>query len=360
MKVSKHHYAIEMAKRGNTVYFIESPDRSRKKGIAVRPVDNVDGLNLVSYSPVFWGKRVLPGFIYRRLLRKQINRLVGSIGKNPDLVLTFQPYLFENIGDFGAARSIYFASDLSLENRPPGEAVNADVCFAVSATILDQVKQYNPHSFFINHGLSGDFKSIAVTAAEQPFAALPKNKILQVGYAGNLLMGALDRQTMKKVITDNPEIRFVFWGQYDMVAGKHDAWNHPEVGDFVSFLKQAENVVLRGAVPTDVLAKEMQNMDMLWLCWKIGPGMWDGSNSHKILEYLSTGRPVVSHFVLTYKDSDILYMPKTTSNDEYPELFEKVVRKLRDGEIVVPSKAQIAFALDNTYARQIERIETYL
>lgn len=359
MKVSKHHYAIELAKRDNDVYFIEPPDKTLREHVAVYPIEN-ERLKLVKYNPVFFWKRILPAFLYNRLLKKQVDNIVSRVGKKPDVVLSFQPFLFENIKDFGAEKSIYFAADLSADSGAPGEIVNADICFAVSSTILAQVKQYNEHTYFINHGLNANFASIANTALQLAPAFFQGNKKMRVGYAGNLLMGAPDHKVMKQVISSNPEIEFVFWGQYDMKEGKHDALNSPEVLDFIEFLKNAENVVLKGAVPSVILANEMQEMDMFWLCWKIGPGMWDGSNSHKILEYLSTGRPVVSHFVLTYRDSHLLFMPETTENDGYPILFKAVVREIQESKIPVIDKQRIAFALDNTYSKQIDRIEAYL
>jgi len=63
MKVSKHHYAMELAALNCRVFFIEPPDLSNKD-ITISPCADHPMISLVRYKPVFRGKRFLPAFIY--------------------------------------------------------------------------------------------------------------------------------------------------------------------------------------------------------------------------------------------------------------------------------------------------------
>lgn len=354
MRVSKHHYALELAKGGSRVYFIGPPDISSVKSVNILNSDESENLFLVKYKPIFRGRKFLPDIVFNFFVEMQAKRLVHKIGFKPDVVWSFHPFLFENLKVFGAKVSIYFGSDLFVENRMPGEVKSADVIFGVSPTIVNQLKAGNKNIHFINHGLSSVFENFARNMP--PKASAKQNGRIKAGYAGNLLMEALDREVMKNVILKNPDVDFIFWGQYNN-KGNFIGFQHPEISGFVSFLKEQQNVELRGVVSTAVLANEMQSMDLFWLCWKSGKGMWDGSNSHKILEYLSTGKPVVSHHVLTYKNSSLLYMPPTEDNRSYQEIFAQTVNKIKSGERYELEKERIAFSLDNTYSLQIGRIE---
>ena len=86
MKISKHHYAMELAARGCRVYFIESPDLS-ERGVRVEPSAEHPEIRIVRYRPVTRGRRFLPGFLYGWLVRWQVRLLADAIGARPDVVL---------------------------------------------------------------------------------------------------------------------------------------------------------------------------------------------------------------------------------------------------------------------------------
>ncbi|WP_046371164.1 hypothetical protein [Flavihumibacter petaseus] len=357
MRVSKHHYAIELALKGNKVYFLEPPD-SKHAGISVKPASESEHLYIVRYKPLFRGKKYLPPFLYSLLISLQLKKLKDYLGVQPDVVWSFHPFLFENLKQFKAPLAIYFGADLFIENELPGEIRTADICFAVSPTILERIKEGNANVYFINHGLSAVFLNHAARRSEG-LAANP-TPAMRIGYAGNLLMEAPDHATMKKVIAAHPDKQFIFWGQYEK-NGPFIGHDHPDVADFVDFLKRQANVILRGVVPTGQMAAEMQQIDMFWICWKTTASrMWDGSNSHKLLEYISTGRPVVAHHVAAYKGTTYLRMMPDSSNEQYPELFSETAKSIVSGRIKAVDENHVQFAAGNTYRHQLERIEALI
>jgi glycosyltransferase involved in cell wall biosynthesis len=356
MRVSKHHYALELVEKGNKVYFIEPPDLANK-GIKIEPSGELPGLFIVKYRPVYRGKRFLPAFLFNIMVRLQVVLLIKAIGQKPDVLFCIDPYRFMNLQWFKAPVSIFFAADLFSYNELPGEAYTADICFGVSDTIIKVIEPANSRVFFINHGLSKFFIEKAVYRLKNLPVEQEPGKKITIGYVGNLLMEAPDREVMRRVISTHPDCHFIFWGQYEK-KGNFVAFNSPEVFEFVDFLKASPNVELRGAVHSSVLSAEIEKADMFWVCWKLATyKLWDGSNSHKILEYLSTGKPVVSHFMSTYQDTIFIDMLQTKESDGYEQLFSKVLQRVKNGEPVVLQKERIQFAINNSYSAQIATIE---
>jgi hypothetical protein len=363
MRISKHHYALELARAGARVYFIEPPDL-RVSDVEMEQTAESAQLRIVRYKPVFRGRRFLPAWLYNLLIRLQISKLKKAIDHYPDIVWCFDANRFRNLQWFGARHSIFFGADLFPDRKVSGEAKTAEICLGISDTIVQSMQGHvKAPVYFLNHGLSATFVEPAQKRlASLKGGALPGRSVsdIRVGYVGSLVHEALDRKTMRSVISQHPELRFVFWGQYER-KGNFVAFESEEVFSFIDFLKAQPNVELRGAVSTTQLSFEIQEMDLFWLCWDLQKGgMWDGSNSHKVLEYLSTGRPVVSHYMSTYKGKDILDILTNTNPDGYAELFDAVCERIRAGESPEAQMGRIEFALQNSYYCHIKSIENIL
>jgi hypothetical protein len=126
MRISKHHYALELADRGCTVYFIEPPTLETS-GVMIKPTADHPGVHIVTYKPVFRGERFLPALIFEWLLRRQIHLLVKNIGRKPDVVWCFQSFLFRDLRWFGAPVRIFFLADqfnnlVGMDNISSAEA----------------------------------------------------------------------------------------------------------------------------------------------------------------------------------------------------------------------------------------------
>lgn len=362
MKVSKHHYALTLAARNNIVYFIEPPSLETE-GVVIRKLDEADNLFIVSYKPVFRGQNFLPAYLYRYLLKAQVNLFRKKIPKTPDIVWDFNPYLFENLKWFKAPLNILHIMDFGIKPDLPPETKSSQIIFGVSASIVNWLKPAGVPLFFVNHGLGKAFarKGNELLKSEA-VGPMPEGYRLKIGYIGNLLMEAPDRETMMQVVKKHPGIDFIFWGQYENSENNNlGSWNHGNVPEFIDFLKRAPNVVLKGSQEPEKIQNEIDNIDAFWICWKVRiSSLWDGSNSHKILEYLSTGKPVIAHHIQTYKDSDLLYMLPVETNENYLQLFDTVTKKILSGEDSQFRKRRIEFALNNTYEKQVDRIEALL
>lgn len=359
MKVSKHHYALELAANNCRVFFIEPPQLSHT-GIEVKTCAEHPMISIVNYKPVFRGKRFLPSFLYSFLLRQQVKALLKKIKQKPDVVWSFQGYLFQNLQWFGAPVTLFFAADQFYYDELPPEVYSATISLAVSDTIYDRMKQSGKPVYMIGHGLQRGFVKAAEELLNNENAFSVSKKII-AGYTGNLRMEALDRQTMMQVIEQNPEVKFVFWGSYKTKDLNLGGLNNNDADAFISFLERKNNVELKGVVNSEQLQEQMKEADLFWLCWKIGVNaLWDGSNSHKILEYLSTGRPVVAHHVSSYQHTDLLYMLPVKDNNGYRELFQQTVELVKRGETKETIRKRLETAVEKSYSGQIREIERFI
>jgi glycosyltransferase involved in cell wall biosynthesis len=360
MRVSKHHYALELAAAGNFVYFIEPPDSKALTSFSLYSCEKADNLFIINYKPLARGKRVLPKFFFEILEQMQVKVILKKLNIIPDLIISFDPYRFSNLNWFKAKKSIFFAADLYESSNVPGEVLTADICLGVSPTIVQLLKKSNKNSFFINHGLNMEFVGLARHQLKE-YQLKSDYTTLTVGYIGNLLIGALDRKAMMNVIQENKTVKFIFWGQYKIGQDNAMPGDAPDTWEFISFLENSKNVHLAGPKDQKELTNEILKADVFWLCYD-ADYTWavDGSNSHKILEYLATGKPVISSFISFYKNTDLLYMQDSKNNLFYPQFFKKEILSLPIHETKNKIEHRIRFALSNSYSHKIDEIDKIL
>ncbi len=99
-------------------------------------------------------------------------------------------------------------------------------------------------------------------------------------------------------------------------------------------------------------------MDAFLICYDINKDQSKDTNYHKIMEYLSTGKVIISNNVTTYKNMpSLLQMTEERDNNrKLPSLFKEVIGKLAVHNSEACRHARIAYARDNMYGMQLERI----
>lgn len=358
MRISKHHYALELADRGCTVYFIEPPTLETR-GVTIRPTEDHPRVHVVTYKPVFRGERFLPAFVFEWLLRRQIEQLVSQIGRKPDVVWCFQSFLFRNLRWFGAPVRIFFLADQFNKAGIPPEADSATLTLAVSDTIYERIKAGGRPVCRVNHGLQRAFHESLISSLNEPVEA-SSHPPRVVGYLGNLRMEALNREVMLKIVDACPQLTFIFWGSYKPAELNLGGLQSEEANQFIEQLIARPNVQLRGAFHGLELRNQMEEADVFWLCLKLDlTEVCDGSNSHKIMEYLSTGKPVITQPVSSYRGTDLLYM-MPDARDDFAAFFKAVITELQTGEQPDLVRKRMEYALENSYEGQLVRIEEML
>ncbi len=356
MKISKHHYALELAERGNNVYFINPPQYQLNENILVENIS--ENLKILSYKPVFPFKiRFHARWLYDYLIRIQIKKILKYTEKKVDVIWCFETNLFSNLKLFNADISIYHPVDM-VDGVYQKKIINsASAIITLSEVIKVKLQKETPQKniHFIGHGLNKDF-------AEQAKSYLQNIKTrtqqqTNACFIGNLMIKSLDRNTFRAIIEQNQNVKFTFYGSYILRDANIGGEESQETIPFSDFLKLQPNVLLAGPKnPNEILA-ELHQFDVFILLINPQNDINKGSNSHKILEYLSTGKVVVSNHVSTYSQTGLIEMVQEMNNEKFPTLFQKVISNLEHYNSPELQRKRIAYALDNTYEKQIERIE---
>jgi hypothetical protein len=375
MLVSKHHYAVELAKRGNRVYFLNPPDQKAAAGggvtgrgggtglderIRIEPSGVQDNLLLISHRLSF-PYNIKFHFIglFHLLMKRHVAGILRRIGRPVDIVWSF------DLGDlypfsFFPARSlkIFHPVDEPLNGTAIRSAKGAKVIFSVTKEILEKYKEFSVPRHFINHGLIEEFLGENGADGSDKTGGKP----LKVGFAGNLLRADIDRGILLQIIRDNPEVDFEAWGAYRSADSNIGAGDDAEMHAFIADLLRMPNLVLQGPVSSSALASGFRKMDAFLICYDVKKDQSKGTNYHKVMEYLSTGKVIISNNITTYShEPDLVQMiGERDRNDGLPALFKKIISDI--GKFNAPSLSQKrrAFALSNTYQKQVDRIEALL
>jgi hypothetical protein len=344
IKVSKHNYALELAKN-NTVYFVAPPLFGKRLTYSRTSINK----NLVVVDYVIPSTRWLPfkfPVLYKWLLRFCLERILKKNHFPPgDYCIDFGCYQqFDSIRFFPSDYKIFFPVD-DFEFLKP-EMRGCDIVFTVSKNIQQKYPAGTCH--FINHGLTETFAAMALQSLEHN--QWRKEGKIRVGYAGNLFLKFIDTHTLKSIISQNRDIDFHLFGSH--VHNQDLAWQR----DWNIFLTQSINVTLHGTLDTAQLAQEYLTMDVFILCYQPDYKNYHGENSHKVLEYLSTGKTLVTTYLSIYDTSELMVMSPKDKNDELPLLFSEVISRLESYNIASLMKARKIFALANTYGMQLKKM----
>ena len=358
MHVSKHHYALELARKGNEVYFLNPPSVPAEKGqppVRIRPTSQ-EGLFLIDHRLWFpYNIKFHAIRFFHFLMKFHLRRVLKTIGKPIDIVWSFDLGNLYPFQSFSRARRIFHPVDEPHSNTAIRSAAGAEIIFSVTREILGKYRSFDVPAFFINHGLAKEFVTNGNVQTKQ---APP----YQVGFSGNLIRNDIDRKVLLQIISQNRDIHFHFWGSYQLNQSNISGANDPETVSFIQQLKDNPNVTLHGPVASGQLAAAIQQMDAFLICYDIRKDQSKGTNYHKVMEYLGTGKVIVSNNITTYQDQPgLLEMAKSRDNNhELPDLFKKVMSNLALYNSVENQQARISFAHNNQYSKQVERIEEIL
>ena len=347
--LSKHLYAKELSKN-NTVYFLHTcPHSSQNKNIEASFIS--ENLTLIHLRNVVRGIFKLPSFCIDLQNNFIIKKILTKINQPIDVVWSFDQAKFQNLKQFKAKKTIFHPVDYIVKESVflTKIANNADVVFSVSTAILNKINTTTP-KHFINHGIDEIFL-IENKSFEKPNHI--KSDTINVGYVGNLQMKLIDYENLIKTIQENPTLNFVFMG-----PDKKSNLGGQQQFKELNTLKSLQNTYFTGELPKNELVKILPFFDIFWLCYNNNKFPTEVSNSHKIMEYLSTGKVVVSNYISTYKNVTILEM--VMDNNLLAEKLKEVSLQIVQYNSIKKQQQRITFANENTYKKQIERIENII
>lgn len=358
MHVAKHHYAIELAKRVNQVIFLNPPEEGLNEAFRWETDTKIEGLRVLTYRPYFpLTLRFHFRIVYDLLMYWQVRRLLRFLRQPLDIVWCFDPNLYSNLHWFHAKFNIYHPVDELFYKYQIEIGHSAHLILSVTYEILSKFVHMTARKQFIHHGLAEEF-----VHAKPIFKTYPHARPIKVGYTGNLLRQDIDIPVFTQIIRQNPTVEFHLWGAYQAQSSNFGGGPQQANAQFVEFLLQTPNVVLHGIVSPSELATAIQDMDAFLICYDINKDQSKGTNYHKIMEYLSTGKVIVSNNVSTYKNRpDLVQMvDERTNNEKILKLFKKIIDSIEKCNSIENQKPRIEFARSNKYVDNINKIEEVL
>lgn len=358
MFISKHHYAVTLAKAGSRVYFLNSPEKSDalKSGeVRVEPT-TYDNLNVIKHR-FFYPYIIKHKFkaLHNLLLTYHIKNVLKKVGGKVDVVWSFDVSNTIPLRSFPQnAYKIFMPVDEPKMPEGADGAIGANVLFSVTEEIISKYDTKSTPALFVNHGVADIF----IGNVEHNERASGQ---LQIGLSGNFLRPDIDWPTLKSIIIEHPDITFNFWGAYNSANANLSDSSTSTAAQPEKILKGLPNAVFHGAVDAAKLAGCLKEMDAFLICYDIDKDQSGGTNYHKVLEYIATGKVIVSNNITTYASlSDLVTMPVERNNKKLPELFSEVINNLQEYNSPDKQQKRIVYAQQHSYANNIRRIEDYI
>lgn len=342
--VSKHHYAIELAKQNNTVYFLNGPT------IAFKKTKIEDGLYAIDYKPNYKGLRYFPKPISAYLFKKEVKALEKYCEDEFDIIWNFDSSRFFNLAYLTSKIRICHIVDMAENIQRPLLAQTSDVCFCTSDFIKEELTPYNSRVAKIHHGYK-------VPLEEYQLIETFDSEKVQVGYVGNLTRPCIDWELVQRLVQEYPDIQFNFIGDYSQSNLSTIAINN----NILDVLKSSANVTLVGSKESNLIPSYLQRFDVLLSVYKLEneADIKQHSNLHKTMEYIGSGKVTVSTYSDEYKDKREL-LEMVDDREQFFERFDKVVKNLTHYNSDEKQLVRKEFTKNNTYSKQLERIEQIL
>jgi hypothetical protein len=352
MKMSKHHYAIELAKMGNVVYFINCPDRKNIMEKGDVQVVKTEYENLYEVKNRFFlplDLKYKSFFLFKWLIFFHIRKISKKINNKPNLIWTFDAGADLPVDLFEAhPKIIYMPVDGPfMDDFELITGKSADLIVSVTSKIIRRYAEFNCKKLIVNHGVNSAFFSIEKKNLGQT--------VKRIGYSGSLVRSDLKFNFFKRLIKENIDIQFEFWGEYDIYNSTIHNLNDIslETKDFILFLMNAKNVILHGAVDQFELCEGLNKMDLLIIAYNIS----EDQNHHKVNEYLSTGKLIFSTYMSSFDGSDLLVMAENNClEDDLLILFKSVLINYTLYMTESQIKKRIEFAQINSYSSLTKKI----
>lgn len=340
--VSKHHYAIALADRGWRVVFIDPPTSLGKPGqiqLFETEVPRVSRLRYQTFFPYWLKFHARSAFDF--LMTYQARRLVGAAGQ-PDLVWDFDnAYQFRDLRPFGAKLALFHLVD-DVGPRGLGDKKADHFFYLHDSFCLNAGREALP-SHQIGHGLGQIHAEMARAAVERP----QEQRAPHIGLVGNLAAPWIDWSSVAEMVRRHPEARFTFWGPLPKV----------DLELPLRALLANPSVQFPGATSSQRIVEQARGVDVWLLPFRTEKLLGGPLNSHKVLEYLATGRVVVMNWLEAYASNPLVCHTARNQEQALPDLLDATLASLDVVNAPEMMARRRTFALERSYSAHLDRIE---
>ena len=237
-------------------------------------------------------------------------------------------YCVDNTPHYPGVDHAYMAA---LENELHS---NADLAFFVNHALLDERRHFNPNTHYIGHGVEYDHFARAQSGRLPVPEDMKRFSGPIAGYMGEI--NSLDVDLLVYLARQNPDISFVFVG---------------DIYSDTAALQQLGNVHFLGKRRYEDLPAYLQCFHVCCLYYRTDAMFNNYRNPKKLLEYLATGKPIVSVSILEiehFRD----YVAIARSYAEYSMLLRGAAASDRPEA----RARRIRFASEQTWSRVAEQV----
>jgi len=335
-RLSKHQYALELARLGNNVDFVNPPDLSAKaNSIEIQCLkSDSKRLRTITYGVPGYKTKFHFRTAFNQIMKRQAKRLTRASGRKLDIIWDFDnSYNFVDLRWFEASCSIFHAVDQLIAGQTSNK--QADFVFAVAPTIMNRISTKAVPTKLIGHGVADEFVAYGKKQLDAPMRSF--DEIKTVGYVGNLDSAIIDNERLVEVVTQNSDMHFEFFGPFDK---ENNTW--------VSGLIHKDNCLFHGLCTKSAILDRAPKIDAWIACYDSTKDINGGADSHKVLEYLATGVPVVANHLDAYEGLDLLWMPTSKTNETFPAVF-KEMKSARNEEHQARARRGIGHSVSRSY-----------
>ena len=218
----------------------------------------------------------------------------------------------------------------------------ADLVFFTNQALLEARAHFNPNTFYTGHGVDYEHFAQAATNSLPVPADIAAIRRPIAGYMGEI--ASLDIDLLRHLAVGNPDVSFVFIGD-----------RYADMGQIESL----QNVHFLGKKSYRSLPAYLQCFDVCCLYYRTESAFNNYRNPKKLLEYLATGKPVVSVSIL-----EVRRFAEYVDIAETYEAYAALLRRALADDDAQRRQARMRFAerqtWDHVAADIAARIETVI
>ncbi len=361
---SRQQIALQLARRGHSVLFVEIPRALhslvsdpagtrralRRMGRARQVEDGPLIYTPLPVLPIYYNPLV--NALNQRLLLRDLRRTLTRLGWQPDVLWTYWPHTAYLVGKLGERATVYHCIDdfvavgyplttrSSLARMEAEQCRQVDVVFARTAALAAAKRELNPNTHLLPGGVdTAHFDPARVAAPPAEIAALLRPRVGLVGTIDD----RVDVGLLAHCAQNLPQATFVLVGP----VKRHRVNVRP--------LEKLPNVHFLPPCPHAEVPSIAAALDVCLIPYRVNP-YTEGLSPIKLYEYLALGKPVVA--------TDLPYLRREAAHVRIARTADEFLAAVQESLAHPPTPEEQArwraAAKAQSWASQVDEIERHL
>lgn len=314
---SKQHYANELAKLGNNVYFINAPLKWKASNLfntefRTKKIDT--NLTLVEYNNPF-PLRFFKRFFLKlndSIIGKKLKNLIKN-DKNKILWWQFDPFRFVNIPAIPTSKRLYHVVD-------PYQHIWSDAIIAKKADLIVVVSRFykkrynhlNRKTICIPHGISQNELSIDDKKLNLIKKEIGSDYIIFVG----TINPDVNIKLIEKIALEIPNTKIIIIGPVVNSKGSNI--------DLKS-LKKTNNIIHLGAINANLLKEYVKLASVTIVPYNVNKSLNVHRTPLKILNYIAQSKIIITTLNYEIEQLNNVLIYKTENSEEFIALIKNAL-----------------------------------